>query len=429
MTMMFKPPKRGIAKVRADASDATRVLAELQKTFTEFKAANESRLEDIKKGKADVVVTEKVDRINADVAGLQAAIDDINRTMALHAAGQDGKDGGQELTAEQRVSRSAHRKAFMSYFRRGEATTELHGLAVKAALQTGVDPDGGYTVVPEMERAIDRVLPNVSAMRSLATVRAISSDSYKKLVNLGGTASGWAGERQARPETATAAMSQLEFPAMEIYAIAAATQNLLNDSFVNLEAWLADEVATEFAEEEGAAFINGNGVNKPRGILGYTAVANASYAWGSLGYIASGTTGLQTTDAPNQFIDTAYAIKQGYRANATWLMNRTTAGAVRKLKDGDGVLMWQPSSQLGQPATLLGFPVVDDDNMPAVADGAFPIAFGDFRRGYLVVDRAGITLLRDPYTNKPFVMFYLTKRVGGGVQNFEAIKLLKTAAS
>jgi HK97 family phage major capsid protein len=203
----------------------------------------------------------------------------------------------------------------------------------------------------------------------------------------------------------------------------------LNDSFVNLEAWLADEVATEFAEEEGAAFINGNGVNKPRGILGYTAVANASYAWGSLGYIASGTTGLQTTDAPNQFIDTAYAIKQGYRANATWLMNRTTAGAVRKLKDGDGVLMWQPSSQLGQPATLLGFPVVDDDNMPAVADGAFPIAFGDFRRGYLVVDRAGITLLRDPYTNKPFVMFYLTKRVGGGVQNFEAIKLLKTAAS
>jgi HK97 family phage major capsid protein len=429
MTVMFQPPKRGIAKVRADASDATRVLAELQKTFVDFKAANDQRLDDIKKGKADVVVAEKVDRINADVDKLQTAIDDINRAMAVHAAGQQTTDAERNLTPEQRAARAAHKAKFMNFFRRGRDEDGLRELEVRSALQTNVSPDGGYTAPVEMEQAIDRILPNVSAMRALATVRTVSSQAYKKLVNLGGTASGWVGERQSRTETNTATFSQLDFPVMEIYANAAATQNLLDDSFVNLEQWLADEVAIEFAEEEGTAFINGNGVNKPRGILGYAPVANASYAWGSIGYIASGTTGLQTTDAPNQFIDTAYALKQGYRANAQWLMNRTTAGAVRKLKDGDGVLMWQPSSQLGQPATLLGFPVVDDDNMPAVADGAYPIAFGDFRRGYLIVDRTGISILRDPYTNKPFVMFYVTKRVGGGVQNFEAIKLLKTAAS
>jgi HK97 family phage major capsid protein len=427
---MFKPPLRGIAKVRADASDATRVLAELQKTFVEFKAANDARLDDIKKGKADVVVTEKVDRINADVDKLQAAIDDINRAMALHAAGQKTSEAERDLTPEQRMARAAHRTKFMSFFRRGRDEESLNDLAVKAALQTNINPDGGYTAPVEMEQTIDRVLPNVSSMRGLATVRTVSSQSYKKLANLGGTSSGWVGERQSRPETNTATLSQLDFPVMEIYANAAATQNLLDDSFVNLEQWLADEIAVEFAEEEGAAFISGSGVNRPRGILGYTNVANASYAWGSMGYIATGNSGaFDSSDQPNDLLDLVYSLKQGYRANATWLMNRSVAGAVRKLKMADNALLWQPSGQLGQPATLFGYPVVDDDNMPDIAANSFSIAFGDFRRGYLIVDRTGISILRDPYTNKPFVMFYVTKRVGGGVQNFEAIKLLRFATS
>lgn len=422
-------PRRGILFARAESTDATRILAQLQQAFEAFKAERDAEIKDITKGLSDVVRAEKVDRINADITRLQNALDDINRALAAqHTSGADV--GGDNLTPEVRAARRMHSAAFEAFFRRGQSEHVLNDLSVKAALQVGVNPDGGYTAPVEMDTAITRVLMNVSAMRSLATVRPISAQAFKKLVNVGGATSGWVGETSSRTETNTPTLRALEFPAMELYANPAATQQLLDDSFVNIEQWLADEVATEFAEEEGAAFISGAGVNSPRGILGYTPVADASYAWGSVGYIATGTSAnFDATNPADAILDLVYALKKGYRQNATFLMNRKTLAATRKLKDGDGFYLWQPSAQAGQPATLFGYPVEDDDNMTDIAANSYSIAFADFARAYIIVDRFGTRVQRDPYTNKPFVHFYTTKRVGGGIQNFEAIKLLKFGTS
>jgi HK97 family phage major capsid protein len=197
----------------------------------------------------------------------------------------------------------------------------------------------------------------------------------------------------------------------------------------DIESWLASEVAVEFAEEEGAAFITGNGVKKPRGILGYTPVANANYAWGSVGFVASGAAGAFVA-APNGgdcLISLQHSLKSGYRNNGTFMMNDLTFEAVRKLKDSNGAYIWRPGIEAGSADTLLGKPVSVDDNMPDIAANSYSIAFGDFQRGYIITDRMGARVLRDPYTNKPFVHFYTTKRVGGGIQDFAAIKLLKFA--
>jgi HK97 family phage major capsid protein len=210
----------------------------------------------------------------------------------------------------------------------------------------------------------------------------------------------------------------------------AATQTLLDDAQVDIEQWLANEVQIVFAEQEGAAFINGDGSAKPTGFLHYTAVADASWSWGNLGYIASGAAGAFATEDPaDALINLAYAPKQGYRANGTWVMNRKTESLIRKFKDGDDNYIWQPGVAAGQSASLLGYPVAEAEDMPDIAANSLSIAFGDFARGYLIVDRVGINVLRDPFSAKPYVLFYTTKRVGGGVQNFEAIKLMKFAAS
>lgn len=420
--MMYQKMPRAIVGfgVRADANDPKALLEELNKAFAQFKTEHDAALK-----KSDGVQTEKVERINADIAKLQAAIDETNSRLAAARLGTGAPD--MPLAAE----RKAYAEGFDRFFRKG-VDAGLADMALKASLRSDSDSDGGYTVTPEMEKTIDRVLGTVSAIRSIARVINISSNSYKKLVSQGGASYGWVGERGSRSETAAPSLSQIELTAMELYANPAATQGLLDDSAVDIAAWLADEVSITFAEQEGAAFVTGDGVNKPRGFTDYAKVANASYAWGKLGYIASGVAAA-ISDASNNGIDalisTAYALKQGYRQNARWVMNRTTQGTVRKLKDTDGQYLWQPPVQLGQPASLLGYPITDDDNMADIGANAYPVAFGDFQRGYTIVDRTGVRVLRDPFTNKPFVHFYTTKRVGGGVTNFEAIKLLKIAAS
>jgi HK97 family phage major capsid protein len=210
----------------------------------------------------------------------------------------------------------------------------------------------------------------------------------------------------------------------------AASQTLLDDSIVNIDEWLAEEVRLAFAEQEGTAFVTGDGTNKPKGFLKYTTVANASWAWEKIGYITTGkSAGFAETDPADKLLDLIYAAKAPYRANGTFLMNRSTVAAVRKLKDGQGNYLWQPSNAPGEAASLMGYPVAESEDMPDIAADAFAIAFGDFARGYLIVDRAGIRVLRDPYSSKPYVLFYTTKRVGGGVQDFDAIKLLKFAES
>lgn len=426
MTDMTKPRIRGAVRVRAETGDTNAIVTELNKAFAVFKTEHQEELKGIKAKFADVVQAEKVERINTEIGKLQTALDDTNAQLA--AARLGGAGASQVPSAEMRE----HAKAFNQFFRRG-TEDGLRELEMKAALRTDSDPDGGYVVPDQMEQTIDRVLGSVSAMRSIASVMSVSAASYKKLVNQGGAGAGWVGERQARPETATPTLAELSFPAMEIYANPAATQTLLDDARVDIAAWLAEEVSTAFAEAEGAAFISGDGVNQPRGLLSYDTVANASRSWGKIGYTASGVAAALTDSSHNgvdALIDLIYSIKQGYRQNARFLMNKSLQATVRKLKSKtEELYLWQPPVQAGQPATLLGYPITDDDNMPDVAAGTFPVAFGDFRRGYLIVDRFGVRVLRDPYTNKPYVHFYTTKRVGGGVQNFEAIKLLKIAAS
>lgn len=425
MTKMNKKPRAlvGFGSVRADAADPKAVLENLNKAFAEFKAENDAELKAIRK---DIVQSEKVDRINADITKLQTALDETNAKLAAARLGTGSE--GKPLAAE----KAAYAEGFDKFFRKG-IDADLGDLAVKASLKTDSDPDGGWTAPEQMEDTIDRVLGTVSAMRSISRVVSISGKTYKKLVNQAGSSTGWVGERESRPETNTPTLAALDFPAMELYAAPAATQGLLDDSRVDIAAWLADEVSIAFAEAEGAAFITGDGVNKPRGLLSYDTIANASYAWGKLGYAVSGVAAA-ISDSSNNGIDgllaTLYGLKQGYRTNARWIMNRGTQEAIRKLKTAtEKIYLWQAPVQLGQPASLLGYPITDDDNMQDIGAGKFPVAFGDFQRGYIIVDRMGIRVLRDPYTNKPYVIFYTTKRVGGGVQNFEAIKLLKIGTS
>ena len=389
---------------------------ELMEAFEAFKEANDARLEQIEaKLSADVVTVEKVERINRALTEQKAALD----RMALDLRRPHG-GGGREVRDEKG-------QAFDAYVRKGDAgRLELK----EDKLSVGTDSEGGYLVPEETERRIDSLLAEVSPIRRIATVRQIAEQSFRMPVSRNGFASGWAAETGARTQTNTADLSLVEFPAMELYAMPAATQSLLDDALIDVEQWVADEVQHAFAAQEGAAFVSGDGSNKPKGFLSYDKVADASWAWDKIGFVLSGAAGaFASADPADALIDLAYAPKQVYRQNGSWVMNRATEAAVRKLKDGDDNYLWQPGVAAGQAATLLGYPVVEAEDMPDIAAGSFSIAFGDFKRGYLIADRQGIRILRDPYSNKPYVMFYTTKRVGGGVQNFEAIKLLKFAAS
>lgn len=405
---------RSIVQIRAETNPAA-VLAELQQAWAAFQTSQTQAA-----ATRDAVDVERTARIDASIVELQGALDGVAEQIAAARLNGNGAPG---TTAEQR----AYAQSFDGFFRQGDAsaTSALRELAIAAAMTTQDDTQGGYLVPVEMEAAIDRVLGTVSVMRQLAQIQQISSGEYKKQVSLGGAGAGWVGETDSRAETGTPTLAELTFTPGQIFAKPKASQDLLDDARVNLEEWLAGEVDISFAEQEGAAFINGNGIKKPRGILDHDTVADASYAWGKLGFVASGGATSITSDA---LINLIYAPKTGYRSNARFLMNRKTVSEVRKLKDGQGNYIWQPSLQVGQPASLSGYPVAEDDNMPDIAAGSFSIAFGDFRRGYLIVDRMGIRVLRDPFSAKPFVEFYTTKRVGGGVQDYAAIKLLKTTA-
>jgi HK97 family phage major capsid protein len=401
--------------VRADVSDPKVILAEIQKAVTEMRAEHEAELKALRK---DIVQTEKVDRINAQITDLTKALDEINAQIGALKLGGNGSAG-------ENSDRKAHAAAFDKWFRKG-VDAGLRDLEVKASMSTQSDPDGGYLVPDEMASTIDRVLSANSVMRQLATVMPIGTSTYKKLVSVGGATSGWVGEEEARPETATPQLRELLFNVMEMYAKPATTQTMLDDGIVDIAGWLAGEVQTTFDEQEGAAFISGNGVKRPRGLLAYSTVANSSYAWGSLGFVNSGATADFAATAPGDaLIDLLFALKAGYRQNASFLMSDVVMGRVRKFKDGQGNYLWAPPTTVEQVPTILGKPVYTDDNMPNVGANAFPVACGDFKRGYMILDRQGIRILRDPYTSMPNVFFYTTKRVGGGVANFEAIKLLR----
>jgi HK97 family phage major capsid protein len=405
-------------ETKSAAHDVGSAFEDFMRAFEAFRETNDERLAALERGQsADPLIVERLARIDR-------ALDETKRVadeLVLKAARP--RLGGEPRSPAARE----HKRAFEAYVRKGE-TQNLRDLETKA-LSVGSDPDGGYLVPDETERTINSALKNISPIRAIASVRQVSGSIYKKPFAITGAETGWVGETAARPETDTPTLAELAFPTTELYAMPAATSALLDDAAVNIDEWIAEEVRDAFAQQEGTAFVTGNGSAKPKGFLDYTKVDNASWSWGNIGFIKTGVNGaFPATDPGDKLIDLVYTGKSAYRSNGTFVFNRATQSVIRKMKDGDGNYLWQPAAKAGEASMLMGYPVVESEDMPNIATDSYSVAFGDFRRGYLVVDRVGIRVLRDPYSSKPYVLFYTTKRVGGGVQDFDAIKLLKFAA-
>ncbi len=374
--------------------------AEMMAVFEAFRQANDTRLAEIEaKGASDPLTDERLARIDRRLEALSLKMVRPDAGLADDGAMDEG------------------REAWTRYLRRGDESG-ISRLDVKS-LNAGTGNEGGHVAPPELDRLIEARLMAASPMRQIATVRQTSAGVFRKPVGLGAAAQ-WVGETGARPETATSGLSLLEFPAGELYAMPAATQTLLEDTYADIDAWLADEVETAFAAQESAAFVTGDGAGKPRGFLDFDIVDDAAHVWGKIGSVPGDFT---APDAAEQLIDLVYAPKSQFRAGGRFVMNRRTVSAVRKLKDGDGRYLWQPGGG-GEAATLMGYPVTEIEDMPDIGVDAAAIAFGDFRRFYLIADRQGARVLRDPFSAKPYVLFYTTKRVGGGVQNFDAVKVM-----
>ncbi len=316
-----------------------------------------------------------------------------------------------------------HQKAFNAYLRSGD-DDGLRGLELEGkAMSTAVASDGGYLVAPQTAAQIRSVLESTASIRAIANVVNVEATSFDVLVDHTDVGAGWATETAATTETGTPVIDRITIPLHELSALPKASQRLLDDSAFDIESWLAGRIADKFSRAEAAAFINGDGVDKPKGIMAHSTVDNDVWTWGNIGYVPTGVDG--DFNGGEAIIDLVYALGAQYRANATFVMNSKTAGAVRKLKDLDGRFLWSDGLAAGEPARLLGYPVLIAEDMPDVASGADAVAFGDFGAGYTVAERPDLRVLRDPFSAKPHVLFYATKRVGGDVSDFAAIKLLR----
>ncbi|MBD11756.1 phage major capsid protein [uncultured Roseovarius sp.] len=320
-----------------------------------------------------------------------------------------------------------HRKAFDAYLRGGD-DDGLRGLELEGkALNTAIAGEGGYLVDPQTAETIRSVLSSTASIRAVANVVAVEATSFDVLVDHTDVGHGWATESGTVSETDTPVIDRISIPLHELSALPKASQRLLDDSAFDVEGWLAGRIADKFARAEAAAFVAGDGVDKPRGFLTHPSVDNDVWVWGNLGYVPTGVAG--AIAGPDPIVDLVYALGAQYRANGTFVMNSKTAGTIRKMKDADGRFLWSDGLAAGEPARLMGYPVLIAEDMPDIAAGANAIAFGDFHAGYTVAERPDLRVLRDPYSAKPHVLFYATKRVGGDVSDFKAIKLLKFAVS
>jgi HK97 family phage major capsid protein len=429
------PAARGIQFVQAEApTDPVALINAIKASFEAFKEANDKVLADLKKGQSDVVQNDKVDRINAEITTLNSKLVEVASQMsALQLSGSTNneeqkliaafaRERGQEISAQ--VYRD-YRAGMDVYMRKGSAAPH----AVMAAMSVGSDPDGGYAVTPDTSGRIVSKIYETSPVRQVANVVTIGTDAIEGFNDLGEGDAGWVAELGDRAETNTPQLGKWSIPVHEMYAMPKVTQKLLDDAMFDVEGWLAGKTADKFARTENTAYINGNGIGKPRGLLTYTtaATADSSRAWGTFEHVATGTSGGFGT-APNgsdKLTDLVFKLKAGYRNNANFMMARSTLAEVRKLKDGNGNYLWQPNFTERQNSMLLGFPVVEAEDFPVMAANSLSIGFGDIREAYTIVDRAGIRVLRDALTSKGFVKFYTTRRTGGGAVNFEAFKLLK----
>ncbi len=394
-------------------------INDLGHAFEAFKQTNDSaEIERRTKSGVDALVNEKVARINADIDRLQKSINQ------MHAAGSRSRVGAE---AQSDPAAAQHNTAFYDRYMRKGMEADLASLEAKSLNITAAS-DGGYTVPQELDSSIEKRLAAVSPIRAIANVVQIGSSGYKKLVTVSGAASGWVGEVGVRTETAAPQFAEVTPPLGELYANPAATQSMLDDAYFDVESWLAEELVAEFGQKEGASFVNGDGIDKPKGFLSYTtaALGDSARAFGTLEHRITGVAGaFPASDPSDILIDLVHSLKAGYRQNAVFVMNTDLVAEIRKMKDVDGQYLWRPGLENGAIATLLGYPVIEAADMPAMAAGSFSVAFGNFKRGYTVTDRMGTRVLRDPFSNKPYVHFYATRRVGGGVVNSDAIKLLK----
>lgn len=395
---------------------------ELQKTVADFRTYVEKEIGEIKaKGTADPETKESLEKANGRIDELEAM---ITRASAM-SADTAHKDGAVRLTADQ----AAYKQALESYMRKGR-TDGLDDLHVKA-MSVGSDPDGGYLVTPDTAGRIITRLRDSTPMRQIASVQVISTDALEGPIDRDEATFGWVGESSTRAETATPQLGVWRIPTHEMYAMPKATQKLLDDAAIDVGAWLEGKIADKFARGANDAYVNGDGVSKPRGFTTYptAATADAFRPWGTLEAIATGTSsdfGSTAATAQDKLIDVVMALNAGYRAGARWLAPRAVLAKVRKFKEATtNGYIWQPGLTAGQPSTILSYPVMESEDMPALGASSLSMAFGNFAEAYQIVDRIGIRVLRDPYTAKPFVLFYATARTGGAVVNFDALKLVK----
>ncbi|MBB5044027.1 phage major capsid protein [Shinella fusca] len=381
-------------------------------------------------------LTGKVDDFIANngarVDKMEAALDAANATIAALKIGGvgDGEPSGGAFDG------SPAANAMLGFMRNG-STTAFAALNPRGGMSSDSDPDGGWTVPTQVDQVIQNQMIELSPIRRVASVVSISTADYKRFINRRGATSGWVGERQERGETETPLLGMISPPMGEIFAQPEITQRLLDDSSFNLAAFLSENVSDEFALQEGTAFARGDGIEKPRGYLTYdTAVtADDTRPFGTIQYVPTGVAGAladSTHNGVDVLIDLVHALRPSYRAGegVGWMMNSTTASVIRKLKTKtEEQYLWQPSTIAGQPDRLLGYPIYEDEQMDDIGAGKFPIAFGNWKKGYVIVDRHELRLLRDPYTKKGWVKFYFTKRVGGSATDTNAIKLLKVSAS
>jgi HK97 family phage major capsid protein len=363
-------------------------------------------------------IVARQDKAEADIRELRSDVDDVKtRLDKVARAATRPSIAGREM-------QGSEVKGFVEGYLRCGRESEIK------SIQGTTPGEGGYAVPREIDAVIARELAEISPIRTIAQVVRTGTSGYRKLIATGGTASGWVSETAARPATATPEFSEIAPPTGDLYANPAASQAMLDDVGFDLEAWLAAEIAAEFARAEGAAFVSGTGTNQPEGFLSApTSLAeDDTRAFGQLQYIGSGSAAGFDAEPDAKLIDLIHSLKAGHRQGASFVMNSTTLAAVRKLKTSDGAFLWQPGLVEGQPDRLLGYPVIEAEDMPDIAGGTFPIAFGNFRHGYLITEQSATKILRDPFTNKPFVHFYATRRIGGQVLDSNAIKLLKIEA-
>lgn len=385
-------------------------------------------------GEAVPVPSTPADEVKTALAGL---VGDITEHMQKQEDRLTMLDRKNTLTQLRRPALAAqaeaevpHQKAFAAYLRTGE-DDGLRGLNMEEkALSSAVAADGGYLVDPQTSATIQSVLRSASSLRQVAKVVNVEATSYDVLIDSTETGAGWANELADSSETATPTIERISIPLHELSALPKISQRLLDDSAFDIETWLSERVADTFARSEAAAFVDGDGVDKPVGILTHPTIANDVWSWGSLGYVATGNDGgFDQSNPGNGLINLVYGLGARYRANATFVLNSKTAGYVRQIKDAEGRFLWTDGLAAGEPARLLGYPVLISEDMPDIVNGSFAVAFGDFGAGYTIAERPDLRILRDPFSAKPHVLFYATKRVGGDVSDFAAIKLLKFSAS